>query len=412
MDLIALAIPAFFVLIGLELLAGLISGKKLYRLNDAISNISCGIGNQVLGVFFGMLTFGGYAFAYGHARFFSIEPTPLNWFLLFLGVDLAYYWFHRLSHEINFIWATHIVHHQSEDYNLSVALRQSWFQTLFSWWFYIPLAVLGFSPLMILSVAAVNTLYQFWIHTQMIKKLPAFIEFIFNTPSHHRVHHGVNPQYIDKNHAGSLIIWDRIFGTFEKENEEVVYGITTPLRSFNPFYANFHYWKELIDISKKAPSFKEKMSVFIKSPGWKPKQLGGVQSPPPVNPKTAQKFDFHISDFQKYYVLIHFVFLLGITTLFLFTSEQLIVSGNPLFVIQAIYISGFILLSLHSFGLLFENNKKGLFWEPLRLTFGIGAALFYFGVNHFELILSSVLSVAIVSGFLFFRHHKDQHLKT
>lgn len=412
MDLIALAVPAFFILIGLELLAGLISGKKLYRLNDAITNISCGIGNQVLGVFFGMMTFWGYTFAYEHARFFTIESTPLNWFLLFLGVDLAYYWFHRLSHEINFIWATHIVHHQSEDYNLSVALRQSWFQTLFSWWFYIPLAILGFSPLMILSVAAINTLYQFWIHTKMIKKLPAFIEFIFNTPSHHRVHHGVNPQYIDKNHAGSLIIWDRIFGTFEKEDEEVVYGITTPLQSFNPFYANFHYWKELIDTSKKTPSFKEKMFVFIKSPGWKPKQLGGFQSPPPVNPKTAQKFDFYISDFQKYYVLIQFVFLLGITTLFLFTSEQMIVSGNPLFVIQAIYISGFILLSLYSFGLLFENNKKGLFWESLRLIFGVGTVLFYYEVNHFEFIFPFVLFVAIVSIVLFFRHQKHQHLNT
>lgn len=375
-NLIALSVPIFFLLIGLELLVGLITQKKYYRFNDAVTNLSCGIGSQVLGAFFGIITFMGYQYTYAHFRLFDVPTNVLTWLLLFLGVDLAYYWFHRLSHEINAVWATHIVHHQSEEYNLSVALRQSWFQTLFSWWFYLPLAFLGFNPLMMLSVIALNTLYQFWIHTKAIKRFPAFIEFIFNTPSHHRVHHGTNPQYIDKNHAGSLIIWDRMFGTFQKEEEEVVYGITTPLKSFNPFWANFHYWQELVQNAKSAPSIKEKIFVFIKPPGWFPESMGGFKPAPPVDVSKVQKFDVSVRSLINGYVLFHFVLILGITSYYMFNAKKMLDSNNVETLISTFAMAMFILLSLFVFGLFFENKKSAILWETTRLACVMGLLWF------------------------------------
>ncbi|MBK7390231.1 MAG: sterol desaturase family protein [Bacteroidetes bacterium] len=163
-DYIALSIPIFFLLIGIELLYGVIKKVKLYRLNDSITNISLGIGQQVTGVFMKTALFFGYLYLYENYRIMTLESTVLVWILLFIGVDFFYYWFHRLSHEVNAMWAAHIVHHQSEDYNLSVALRQSWLQSAFSWVFYLPLAILGFEPVMFLTISAFNTLYQFWIH--------------------------------------------------------------------------------------------------------------------------------------------------------------------------------------------------------------------------------------------------------
>jgi len=408
MNFIALSVPAFFILIGLELLGGLFAKKKYYRFNDAVTNISCGIGSQILGAFFAIITFWGYTYAFENFRIFTITENPLNWFLLFLGVDFAYYWFHRLSHEINAIWATHIVHHQSEEYNLSVALRQSWFQSLFSWWFYLPLAFLGFSPLMIVTVGAFNTLYQFWIHTKAIKKFPKPIEFIFNTPSHHRVHHGTNPQYIDKNHAGSLIIWDRIFGTFEKEDEEVVYGITSPLNSFNPFRANFHYWQELASNAKNASSIREKLFVFIKPPGWFPEKMGGFKPAPPVDIHHITKFDVKVRPFINGYVLFHFILILAVTSYYMFSSKKMLDSGNIEILVFAFYMAMYILLSLFVFGLFFENKTSAIKWEIVRLVAGMGMLWFYRSENWAVWVLVGLLFVSTLSSLLlFFKRPKD-----
>lgn len=404
MDFIALSVPAFFILMGMELLGGLLAGRNYYRFNDAVTNLSCGIGSQIMGAFFGIVTFWAYTYAFENFRLTRIPETPLYWFLLFLGVDFAYYWFHRLSHEINAIWATHIVHHQSEEYNLSVALRQSWFQTLFSWWFYLPLAFLGFSPLMIVTVGAVNTLYQFWIHTKAIKKLPAPIEFIFNTPSHHRVHHGTNPQYIDKNHAGSLIIWDRMFGTFEKEDEEVVYGITTPLNSFNPFRANFHYWKELAYNASQTDDWKEKIAVFLKPPGWFPKRMGGFKPAPPVDIRNVHKYDQKVPTAVNGYVLFHFLLILGVTSYYMFFSKSMLRSHSPELLLFAFYMAMYILLSLYVFGLFFENRSKALTWEAARLLAGLG--LFWFYRAEVWALWAGMGWIGISLGSLFFMRKK------
>ena len=195
-----------------------------------------------------------------------------------------------MSHQVNALWAAHIVHHQSEEYNLTVALRQSWFQGWFSWVFYLPLAFAGFDPIMFLTLSSFNTLYQFWIHTRAIKSM-GFLEYILNTPSHHRVHHGSNPKYIDKNHAGTLIIWDRLFGTFQKEEEEVYYGITKPLASWNPFWANIHYWDDLVKTARQSPKISDKIKVFINPPGWFPDHLGGFQNAPEIDVTSYKKYN-------------------------------------------------------------------------------------------------------------------------
>ena len=250
MDYIALAIPVFFLLIAVELVCARILERDSYRLSDSVGDISCGLLQQVTEVFLKTAVFAAYVFVYEHFRRFAIPTSAAwAWILCFLGYDLLYYWYHRLSHEVNAGWASHVVHHQSEEYNLTVALRQSAIPV--SWVFYLPLALVGFPPAMFLAVSAFDTLYQFWIHTRLVGRMGP-LEWVLNTPSHHRVHHGRNPRYIDRNHGGTLIVWDRLFGSFAEEREEPVYGITKPLASFNPLWANLHYWVEMWDIARRA----------------------------------------------------------------------------------------------------------------------------------------------------------------
>lgn len=362
-DYIALSVPVFFVLIGIELAWSFYKKFDYYRLNDSIANLSQGIGQQLTGIFMKTALFFGYKYIFEHWRLFDFPQTIWVWILLFIGVDFFYYWFHRMSHQVNALWAAHIVHHQSEEYNLTVALRQSWFQGWFSWVFYLPLAFLGFDPLMFLTLSAFNTLYQFWIHTRLIKNMGP-LEYILNTPSHHRVHHGSNPKYIDKNHAGTLIIWDRLFGTFQKEEEEVYYGITTPLASWNPLWANVHYWDELWNTAKKSPRWADKINVFIKPPGWFPEHLGGFKSAPEIDTDKYQKYNPIIQRTRIPYVV--FQFLVGLTTAIpiLFLYETLPVLAVVTGVVYVIF-------TLVTCSALLEEKKWQVKFEYGRLVLGI-----------------------------------------
>ncbi|MEZ4684605.1 MAG: sterol desaturase family protein [Bacteroidia bacterium] len=363
MSIVILSIPLFFILIGIELVYDRIQHAKLYRLNDAVTNISCGILDQLMAVSGGVITVLLYTF-FQKLSPFTVEQTWWNWIILFLLYDLAYYWAHRMSHEINLFWAGHVVHHQSEDYNLSVALRQGAFQKFFSMWFYVPIALMGFDNAWFLTVVGINLVYQFWIHTEAINRFPPWIEFVFNTPSHHRVHHGRDPKYIDKNHAGVFIIWDRIFGTFQKEEEKPTYGITTPINSWNPVYAQVQHFGTIYRDLGKMKGLKNKFRLLFNKPGWYPEELGGYRAPQAVDHSAYHKFDLRMSPKLNYYLLSQYIILLGITAFFLFQ-----VSSTP--ALQAWLIGGWIVLGVLSLGLLFEGKKWAVWLEAGRVVLGL-----------------------------------------
>ncbi|HET8644713.1 MAG TPA: sterol desaturase family protein, partial [Vicinamibacteria bacterium] len=316
-DYIVLAIPVFFALITLEVVWARWQERDYYRLNDSVNDLSCGVLQQLFEVFAKTLIFAGYLFVYERWRLLEVPGSALAWVACFVGVDLCYYWFHRLSHERNALWATHIVHHQSEEYNLAVALRQSAFGGAFSWVFYLPLALVGFPPVMFLACSSFVTLYQFWIHTRAIGKLGP-LEWVMNTPSHHRVHHACNPKYIDRNYAGVFIVWDRLFGSFKPEDEEPAFGITKPLRSWNPLWANLHYWAEMLDVARRSSRWPDRLRVLVQRPGWRPEELGGYQAPPEIERATQRRFDPRVGPGLALYALGHFLAALAFASVLLF----------------------------------------------------------------------------------------------
>ncbi len=241
-----IAIPLFAVLIGFEAWYALRRRPDAYEAKDAGTNIFIGFVSVVFGALFGVFIGVIYSAAYELAPYKFPAEAWWTWALLFFIDDLAYYWFHRISHETRLFWNFHVVHHSSEHYNLSVAVRQSWFSGLLHWIFYAPIMLIGFAPWMFALMHGFNLIYQFWIHTKLIDRLGP-LEYILNTPSHHRVHHGVNNRYLDRNYAGVLIIWDGIFGSFTEETEEPRYGIIKPIKSYNPLWINTHAWKETWD---------------------------------------------------------------------------------------------------------------------------------------------------------------------
>ncbi len=367
---VILSIPLYFLLIGFELIHQAVTKVKSYRTNDAITNISCGITSQVTAALWGVMSIAMYQYVF---EFWSVATIPVNlWtnIALFILVDFFYYWFHRASHEINFLWNTaHVVHHQSEDYNLSVALRQTSFGGVFSMLFYLPLAFMGFNTLSFLAIKGLNLIYQFWIHTEAIKKLPKWFEAIFNTPSHHRVHHGRNPKYIDRNHAGTLIIWDRMFGTFQPEEEKPTYGVTKPTNTWNPVWANI---LPVVDMSKQViatPGFVNKLKVLFYKPGWQPEEQGGYQAAPEVDSTSYVKYDIHPQARMIRYILGQFIMVLAITSLFLFTQANYELP-------QKLLLAGFIIWSVLQLGLLLENRKNWILMEFLRIL--IASVVFVF----------------------------------
>jgi alkylglycerol monooxygenase len=312
-DPIALAVPFFFVLIGLELLWAKRRGVVVYRFADTLTDLSCGITSQVILIFWAATQLAIYAWVFEHAHLVDLSPAwgrPwLPWVVAFVGVDLLYYWWHRLSHEVNFLWAAHVVHHQSEDYNLAVALRQA---VLTSWTalpFYLPLALVGVPTFVFAVTQALSTLYQFWIHTRLVGKVRGPVDWIMNLPSHHRVHHAINMQYLDKNYGATLVVWDRLFNTYAEEIEEPVYGITKPLASFDPLWAQVHYWLEMGTMMRAAKRPIDKLRVWFASPAWKPE--GYVVEVPPIAGRT--KYDRPISRKLAVYVALQYVLVVGAT---------------------------------------------------------------------------------------------------
>ncbi|XP_072506917.1 alkylglycerol monooxygenase isoform X2 [Notamacropus eugenii] len=327
-DYVKQATPFFISLMLLELvLSWILKGKLAGRIDDALTSISAGVLSRLPTLFFRSIELSTYIYVWENYRVFNLPwDSPWTWYLTFLGVDLGYYWFHRMAHEVNIMWAAHQTHHSSEDYNLSTALRQSAFQTYTSW------VIEHLGPL----------------------------ELILNTPSHHRVHHGRNRYCIDKNFAGTLIIWDRIFGTFEAENEKVSYGLTHPINTFEPLKVQFHHLHYIWTTFWITPGFWNKLSVLFKGPGWSPgkPRLGLLEEIPEVTGKEVP-YATHVSGSLQLYALVQFALMLGF-------YEDTFADKGVLSQATLLLRSGYIILTLTSIGFLMEQRTRAAILETIR----------------------------------------------
>ncbi|MFE9693029.1 sterol desaturase family protein [Micromonospora sp. NPDC005806] len=266
------AVPAFLLLIIIEAVSYRFlpdDEERGYELRDTTTSLSMGLGSQIIGVPWKLLTATLYAALWLVAPFHLSPGDWWTWVIVFFADDLAYYWFHRLHHEVRVLWASHVVHHSSVYYNLSTALRQSW-TPMTSLPFWLPLALLGIPPWMIFLQQSISLLYQFFLHTERISVLSRPIELIFNTPSHHRVHHGSNAEYLDRNYGGILIVWDRLFGTFEPERAAVRYGLTKNITTYNPLRVATHEFAAIWADARSARSWRDLFGYVFGRPGWQP----------------------------------------------------------------------------------------------------------------------------------------------
>ncbi len=315
---IALAVPFFFLLIAIELAVARRQRRTTYRFADAVSDLGCGISQRIVLLFIEALLVAAYVVVYQRFRVADLAGH-LVWasLLAFVAVDFIYYWWHRASHRLNFLWAAHVIHHQSEDFNLAVALRQSVLTPVTFTPFALPLALIGIPPLIYLAAISLNTLYQFWIHTELIGKLGP-LEAVLNTPSHHRVHHARNDVYLDRNYAAVFIIWDRLFGTFVPERERPDYGITKPLRSFNPLWAQLQPLAELGALSTTAPRWRDRLRVWLAPP-----ERSFAWAPAHTVAAGAEKYDVPVSRPLRLYVVINFALAVLATFLLMLWSASL-----------------------------------------------------------------------------------------
>jgi len=306
---IAYAIPFFLALMGAELLAARRLRRRVYRLQDSLADLGCGIAQQVTLVFVALAILELYARVHAHAPIRFAAGSLWPWAIAFVYVEVAYYWWHRASHEVNLLWAAHAVHHQSEDYNLAVALRQAVLTTFTTLPFYFPMALLGVPAAVYAATLSYSTLYQFWIHTELVDRLGP-LEAFLNTPSHHRVHHAVNPRYLDRNYGAILIVWDRLFGTFAEERERPVYGLTKPLGSYNPLRAQLEEWRVIAVKARALPRRRDRIAIWFRSPAWSP---AGAPPPSEAEVQRRAKQEIPISPRRAIYALVQFAPVIAAT---------------------------------------------------------------------------------------------------
>lgn len=364
------AIPVFFLMILLE--ASWCAYKKLpyYRFNDSINDLSMGVSQQVLGGFMGLFGLGLYVLTYDHLRVFSLpESHPATWILAFLAYDFCYYWLHRSSHHINILWGGHAPHHSSEEYNLAVALRQGLFQSPLTIPFYLPMGLLGIPPLVYFSVGQLNTIYQFWIHTRIVGKM-GFLEFFLNTPSHHRVHHGKNLRYIDMNHAGMFIIWDKLFGTFVPEQEEPVYGTIEPLASWNPMWGQCKFLIYLFERGWRSDKWSDLLRIWFMPAGWTPQTGLKPYQPDERSEAFLHRWDPPMPTGIQGYVALQFALTTGLGVVFLILAKKVPLTEATLLAFQ-------VTLGLTTLGGLMEG-RRWAFWLELARWLSLVPLLFLY----------------------------------
>jgi sterol desaturase/sphingolipid hydroxylase (fatty acid hydroxylase superfamily) len=366
---IAFAIPFFLVLMAVEWWIARRARRRVYRLPDALADLGCGVGQQVTLVFFAAALLQLYAALYDRFRLVTFaEGSGWPWAIAFVYYEVAYYWWHRASHEVNLLWAAHAVHHQSEDYNLAVALRQAILTSFTSLPFNLPLALLGVPTAVYAITAAYSLLYQFWIHTELVGKLGP-LERVLNTPSHHRVHHAVNPRYLDRNYGAILIVWDRLFGTFAEERERPVYGTTKPMRSFNAVWAQAQEWVEIAAKARALPRRRDRIAIWLRSPSWSP---SGAPGPTEAEVQRRVKHDAPVSRALAWYAAVQFAPVVAATFLMLLWQP-----APPAALAVA---AGLVFWTILAVGLLLDRSRWARAIEAARLAAVVAAALWAGGV--------------------------------
>jgi len=355
MDLVPYAIPFFLLAIAVELAWNAYRKTGYYRSNDAINSLSLGVlstaGKLVL------IDIAGRVYAWVQRDLAIVEWKLEGWFSLvvaFIVYDFCYYWFHRISHERKIFWAAHVAHHQSEEYNLTTALRQTSTGFLLGWLFYIPCFVLGMPAEVFVTVASANLIYQFWVHTRFITTLGP-LEYVLVTPMNHRVHHARNPEYIDRNYGGFFILWDRLFGTYKAEDSQVPidYGITRGLNSWNPLWANLHVYLDMLRDTLATPRLGDKLKIWYGRTGFVPP---GVDK---SLPKPGNRYDPPVNRSLKIYAGVQFAGLVAIGLAMTYLADPLGASGLLL-------LYAYLALSLVILGWLLEPGKPEIEW--LRLA--------------------------------------------
>ena len=397
MDLIALAVPFFLLALLVEIAVNWRKKAGYYRSNDAINSISAGMLDTTLGYFTKFLPLLGWGFAMQHLALFEIPREWFDlslqglgwWVLAAIAWDFCYYWFHRFSHEISILWAAHAVHHQSEDYNLSTALRQTSTGFLFGWIFYLPLFVVGFPLEVLITVNAVNLIYQFWVHTQLIRRLGP-LEAVLMTPSHHRVHHAQNERYIDKNYGGMFILWDRLFGSYEPESDDepVVFGVRKPLANWNPFWANLQVYDYLWFDARKTQRWRDKLGIWFRRTGWRPADVQARYPKSRADLAHFEKFDPEVAPGIRRYTIVQFGVAIAAV---LWIGELYAARGAGVVVVPCIALWALLL----SLGWLNEGRRTAVALELIRLLVLTPALLLAAYLSGMEIVLSAVIGLGL-----------------
>ena len=362
------AVPVFLAMMALEFAIDRRRGAGVYRAADTVSSLSLGILSQLAAVFSKAAAIGVYTVVWQHLAIWPLPAdSPWVWVGALLAYDFCYYWLHRMGHEVNILWAAHVVHHSSEEYNLSTALRQTATGHLFGWIFYLPMALAGVPPLVFVVVGLVDLLYQFWVHTRHVGKLGWF-DRVFCSPSNHRVHHGQNDWCLDRNYGGILILWDRLFGTFadERTDAPIVYGVRAALRTFSPLRANLQVYAGMLQDWRLARSWSDRLGVLWRHPGWRP--AGAEAAAPRAKTDLAhfQRYDPPLPPLLGWHLLVQLALLLALALHFLALAPQ---TGWPLGLAWA------LALVLQLEGLSAVGDRGAAAWPLEAGRWGLGAVL-------------------------------------
>ena len=397
------AIPFFLLLIILEFVYGVIKGENNYRLNDALTSMSLGLISRfvpLLGLGFQYVVY-KYVAEYYNLKLLNLEDIWV-WIFAFILYDLCYYWMHRIHHEVKVFWATHVVHHHGEEFNLSTALRQTSSGFLWKWVFFLPMFVIGVPPEVYVSVAGVNLVYQFWVHTEHVGRL-GFLEYIFITPSNHRVHHAQNDDYLDANYGGVFILWDRIFGTFIDERKDLkpVYGTVKPLKSFNPFWANIEVFYQMILDSYRTEKFGDKFYVWFSPPGWRPEDVKEKYPITKNDLNSFEKYDPQINNRQKMFGFFQFTKINALTVIMLFNIDKFSYS-------EMLSVAALVITLAISNSFMLDGKKYASKVEIFRL---IGVLTFlYFGFFNSFMYLILAHTIIAFTVILFLLKTEDYEL--